>query len=469
MQNILFEHLENAGLVRRGQPQLSRIYSLTAEEIAELGSESELITSVSELPREQGAFAHSATLSLGGGRTPCATVECRMRHADRLTSFATLLSDRVYVHNFLSDHADPPPPGDVAELDERRAVLAEDIHVLLRLRPLIEANLVVPVSSTAAYCDYRCIALGAFGPESERRFERERRRLEGRYLREVEVFAQEFDGKFAVECFACEELLEHGTSFKTYLTTPAPLARMPRLLQSVRSGKRIRLSSDVKRKLGGHKDFADEVLRSIMFEMATAQALGTAYLSERELPIKVLNAISGSPLISQRNEMLQRHLTVAIPFAADLPLGRLIQLRQREEEAFLLFRRALTRAADHVKAEGNDLLEKHAQQIYSDVIAPELARLDRTVITAKRGLVRSLGRSATAWVGAISFGMYTGMLPAELLAAAKALGMTKILADLGETAAQLRNTEANIQSEDMYFLWKVRELSRAHSESRLIT
>ena len=100
--------------------------------------------------------------------------------------------------------------------------------------------------------------------------------------------------------------------------------------------------------------------------------------------------------------------------------------------------------------------------IYSDIVAPELARLDRAVRTARRDLLKDLGRSVVAWTGAISFGMYTGLLPDQLLGAAKVLGATKILADLSTAMAKLISPRDGIKREDLYFLWRVRQMSQQH-------
>ena len=62
--------------------------------------------------------------------------------------------------------------------------------------------------------------------------------------------------------------------------------------------------------------------------------------------------------------------------------------------------------------------------------------------------------------------MYTGLLPDQLLAAAKVLGLTKILADVGTAMAKLVSPQDGIKRENLYFLWRVRQMSQQHRRLR---
>jgi hypothetical protein len=240
---------------------------------------------------------------------------------------------------------------------------------------------------------------------------------------------------------------------------------MPRIVQRALDGETVRLSRDVRLKLKRHEDLAGDILGSVVFEMAVSKILRTSYVSETELPIKILSAVSGDRDLARRNSLIQKHLTSIVPFIGDASPAAVVQLRRREEESFLTYRQTLNKAIDDVRAERSNLKESDARAIYSDVMAPGLARLDRAIRAARRDLLKDLGRSVGAWTGAITFGMYTGLLPDQLLGVAKALGLTKILADFGRTAAKLMSPEDPIKNEDLYFLWRVRQMS--HQQRRL--
>jgi hypothetical protein len=436
-----------------------RVLRLSAGQLSDLGAEAAAVTKAEDIARQSGSLTHSATLSLGGGTEPCASVSCRIRHVDQLAQFAAFYSDRVYIHNFLSDYEHEPHSGDMPSLEERRYKLLDDLQVIVRIRPLIEAGLIIPVTTTGDVCN-QCIALGAFGTDADKRFIDERRRLVRRFFEEMSVELSYDDGEWGIRYEAPEELLEHGERNIFYREPPEPIRGMPRILQRALGGELVRLSRDVRRKLRLHEAAASEVVGSVVFEMAVSQVLGTSYLSDTKLPIVVLSAISGDADLARRNSIVQKHLTSLVPFLGEVPAASVLKLRQREEEAFLTYRQALNKAIDNVRAQRSDLSERDARLIYADVIAPELARLDRAVKTERRGILKDVGRSLVGWSAAISFGMYTGLLPEQLLLAAKALGLTKVIADIGAAIGKLTSPEDVIRKENLFFLWKVRHLSK---------
>src|SRR5262245_35432433 len=88
-----------------------------------------------------------------------------------------------------------------------------------------------------------------------------------------------------------------------------------------------------------------------------------------------------------RGYLVQKHLTSLVPFLGEVPAASVLKLRQREEESFLTYRQALNKAIDDVRTQRSDFSERDARSLYSDVIAPELARLDRVVKTARREIL----------------------------------------------------------------------------------
>ena len=75
-------------------------------------------------------------------------------------------------------------------------------------------------------------------------------------------------------------------------------------------------------------------------------------------------------------------------------------------------------------------------------------------------MIKSAGRKAVAWTAAISLGLYAGFVPTSLIAAAGALGLTKIFADLIQEMLSRGDTIDSIRTDKMYFLWKVQKAAR---------
>src|SRR4051812_39035417 len=64
--------------------------------------------------------------------------------------------------------------------------------------------------------------------------------------------------------------------------------------------------------------------------------------------------------------------------------------------------------------------------------APKLAKIDLKLKYVQATARKSSMKKGAAWVGAISLGLFSGFIPADLLAAASDLGFTKIAAEINE-------------------------------------
>lgn len=104
MSNVEFlAAFENAGFIRDGAVVQARVRSTSAADIFDFAQQLAIVTAIDALPPAQTLFTFAATTTLGGGTTPCSATECRLRHVAGLREFATLYSDRVFIHNFFAE------------------------------------------------------------------------------------------------------------------------------------------------------------------------------------------------------------------------------------------------------------------------------------------------------------------------------------------------------------------------------
>jgi hypothetical protein len=158
---------------------------------------------------------------------------------------------------------------------------------------------------------------------------------------------------------------------------------------------------------------------------------------------------------------MMKYLTCLIPFIDSVDSSKLIRLREDEQESFALFRSALNKAIDEYKVHGGTLTQRDAQAIYADIVQPRLAALDAKIRAAKRRLVKKSVREVLGWMGAISFGYYTGIFTGNPFAGAAAFGAAKAGAELLESTMTKSDVKETIKQDDMYFLWRVKELAHA--------
>lgn len=454
-----FERLGRLGILKKGQVDSGRISHIMLTDIIDLVHECVEQTSAEHLARERSIFAQSASLPLGGGRYPCSSIECRLKKTRQLAHFAVLYSDRVYTRNFLIDYLTDFGQVEKDYTENVRLSFYRDLVILNYLRPLIEEGFVVPVSPPCDCCPH-CLANKSFGKDADKRLERAYRRVKDEFLTRVSVELKKRADGYMLRFKGPELLIEHGAVAIRRWVAPAEFLKMPRIVHRAEAGETVSLSVSTCKKINLHSLLASEELQNITFELFSSQSLGTTFLTERNLHIDILNSLSSDSAIEQRNYIAQKHLTSIVPFFEELNVPDVMKLRRREEEAFITYRSALNRAIDEYRKQGVGLTERNARAIYSDIIAPDLAKLDAKVKTARKSLVRSGFQRAAGWVGAISFGVYAGFVPPDLVLAAKALGFTKVVEEFLEAMLQRGDAARSIRNEEMYFLWKVREATR---------
>jgi hypothetical protein len=149
-----------------------------------------------------------------------------------------------------------------------------------------------------------------------------------------------------------------------------------------------------------------------------------------------------------------------LPFASDVPLSSIIRLREREEDAFIRYRLALSNAVQEVTKQGQSLSERQARQIHSDIIRPRLAELNQRVSQSKRDLVNEPATTAIATAAVVSFGFFTGLLTPELNAFFGAAGLSKLTYDAVKSALAKSDVQRTIRDNEMYFLWRLARQSR---------
>ena len=455
----LYERLARAGFLKFGKVNKSRVASTPVTDLIDLAAEIAEDTSAEQLGREQSIFAQFASLSLGGGREYCSNLECRKKRINELAQFALLYCDRVYVKNFLTDHIPHPGGKTWKDEDEFRQEFTNDLTILNEMRPLVKKGIIIPFTPPLNYCPH-CLASHSLGRDADTRLEALEKHLRQRFSQEITSYELFKSGeKYFLGIYGPEILIDHGVHGVSFWALPEPLRNMPRLLRRVDAGEIVSLSKTAQKKLGYHHRLTQQVLENVAYELTASQSLNTSFLTERPLHIEALTILSESDRIQRRNLIAQRHLTSFVPFLDGVTLEDLIKLREKEEEAFVLYRHALNEAIDEYKAQG-DFTARDAQALYSDVIAPKLTALDSKVKSARKKLLKDTGLNIFAWVGAISFGIYAGFVPADLVAAAQALGLTKVVAELLKLTFDRTDVTKDIRNEDMYFLWRVRRAAR---------
>lgn len=452
----LFEYLKSQDLITRRGVNAERIAQLSPTKILDYARELIHATDLKTEKYPPSAFSHCASISLAGGRQECQFVGCRAQRLEHLARFAVFYSDRVYIRNFFSDYFHFRQ---ITSHDLRR-FLTEDIYLVTLIRPLLESGLLRFISETGELCpDCLGQAMG-LGQNMAKKFLKACHKLEEDFFYNTSVSLDTRHGPWVVELSGPELYYPHGNQLRVFEEVPKSVSSSPMLMKSLERNGRISLSKILSRKLRFHKELASEVVHNIAYHLFLNSSLQTSFLTDKDIHLNFLKYATDDKSVEERNLIASRHLTTIVPFVGDVAIKDLLRLRDREGDSFVQFRSRLNAIIDEFRNRKTDFTTRTARAIHGDIIAPELARLEKKINVGKRDLVSSLSRSFFGMVGAISFGLFSGVMPAEVVHIAQAVGGASFGADMIKKIMALGDAKKSIESEDLYFLWKVKQIAK---------
>lgn len=451
----LYQYLRSKGLASRNGVRQESVQKLTHIKMENVARELDGICLEKAGRRRIPTFKHFASLALGGSREECAALECRQKRLDALSRFSIMYSDKVFIKSFITDICNSGS----TPIDILRQGFCDDLQLLWLIRPLIESGDVGFIPSFGCIC--RNCMCEQFGVDLG-----QQKRLDGLYIKlandflgETSLKIQQIDkGIFWVEQRGPESYFPHGFQGEILYELPKPLGRRPNILKKLLRDREITASHTLQKELGAHRKMAGSVVNNILYGLIAANSYEAPLLTHNPLHISCLNELSGDVNLVDRNNIAFEVLTSHVPFLPDISLKNLLKLRSREKECFILYRAALNRTINEFKSSGSGFTKHTAKELYGDVLAPELARMDRKIKQAAKDLRTTARRAVVSTVGAISFGLYAGVINPSVAPIVTGIGLAKVASDIVKVMA-IGDGEKAIANEGMYFLWKTKQLA----------
>jgi hypothetical protein len=342
------------------------------------------------------------------------------------------------------------------DLDEAKQLFHNELEILLVLRPLIEAGLVVPATASTNTC-FHCLGRKSLPAGEVVKFDAALKRFTRRFENEVSLKLEWSKSEpVVIRVTGQEDLVEHGTSIQIVGNIGNLTRKYPKLAAKLKKEGSVVLPKSIRKEWGKDVEYAHDLFDDIGFEMGLSQCLKTSVVTGRPIEVEILNDVVRSDELNRRNSIVQKHLTCLVPFIDNLSSSELLTLRENEMDAFISFRQVFAKAIDeHIKLKQGKFSERDAEAIFKEIVEPELARLNQKVKSASNSILKKSRAGVIGWAAAITAGFYFGFVESSLIAAAKALGLTKVAADLA-AGMMASSGEDSIRNENMYFLWKVR-------------
>lgn len=392
-----------------------------------------------------GRFSFIANSSLSGGRHPCSFLGCRDEKLRQLVSFASLYSDEVYINNPFEDIARKGPEN-LTEID--RQELSVGIKHFQHLKPLIEKGIVKYALSTTSLCEYHEKVMAE--PLS-RKIEDDEKKLY-KFLHDYLLdkcsvcFNEHKDGLAFFEISGPENFIDHGKMFFYLSSEKLESHHYVKYLRS--SNLPYKLSRKEISKEGILSLIIDPVLDDLANQRWHSTFYGTSCLCDNSTQIKLASKVN-NPVFPANIDDFEQGMKHYLPTVYSQDLNRLLDLREREEEAFIVYRDKVSSMISDSKTLGkNEIIE-----LFRDQIIPEINIIDKKIKNWQDNARETLREKVLFGAGALSIGLYSGLLPSDIGQVVAAVGggsLVKALIDFNKTLKRKHQA----RTEDFYFLWQ---------------
>ncbi len=459
----VFDLLKKEGLTNNEKIERKVMYEWSPNEIIDFNEK--LLDAIEPQPKANSNIANfnyvaNSNLSAQRFGNSCVGLNCRLQRIDRLTRFAALYSDRIYIQNYFDIYPNRPLPPHMSIKwidDNLREPFADDLKVLLALKPLLENSIVCFVKHPAFHFCPSCMR--KYLPvltETQTELKNKTQALSDNYLDSTSARIAlwfQIPGECCIDLKGPEDLFAHGQIYD--VRSDPWLLKKANSAHGRISARDIKLSKKELKRTGIIERGLKEVADDILFQHFCSRFVSAKYLTDRDVDVQLLDSLTYDDDFKAYNEVLRNRIIYNLPLLDSVPLNYLLEVRRKEHDAFLVYRNTISHIISEYLAQRKPISSREGQQIYEDIIYPKLCELNAKVNSIKSSAMRAFKRDIAITSTVAILGMYSGLLPIETQAIVAGLGGLKAARDALQLLSRSITTPDEIRSDNFYFLWKL--------------
>ncbi len=421
------------------------IYKATKDELFEFSETLALICRYHSQGRtiKNENFSFTANSALSGGGHPCASPACRYQRVDSLMSFAALYADVVYIQQPFEDIS-LRDPSSIQEVDRQNLVAG--IYTYHMLRSLIQKGVVKYAHAVNPFCDHHHASIAL---PLAKQIDAKSQALEDSIARTLLehcniTFNQTNRNSPFFEISGPERIIEHG---KVYIHPFQPMSKLFRRFK--KKGVTYSLSKTEIEDSGALGVIIKPIIQDISFQEWHTALYGTSYLCDNPGHMELVSSVNNE-VFAANSAAFTNGLKHYLPQIYSRDPKILLALREREGEAFSVYRDKLRKLL-----QGTDgWSEKEVARVFRDEVLPEINTLNKKLRNWKETARDSFGEKLIFGTGAVTLGLYAGILPADIGQLVAALGGTSAAAGVLMEWNKTLKDKQQARGSDLYFLWE---------------
>lgn len=393
-------------------------------------------------------FVPNADISGTGG---CNEISCRMSRAQKFAVFSALYADKVYIQlQFITDEHYDFCDIDEIEADEElslnfRMALLSDLIMILVYAQLIKNKIVFITPSHQMLCP-ACFQRELFGNEIV-----DIENITSEYLERAHLILRNYDKENNEAQLTIDGIKEFFPDHD--------------LFWNIRDREKLDLLKY--EKVGAvvpNKKYANEFISDFIKSEITAAMYSTKYCYEQHAKL-ITNKLSDAMFLSlNRDSSIAEveNYTKMLPeydllITHNLSLKNVIRLRKEEEESFNKYRIALNKA---IKEQNNATNVTDWKAIYDDIVYPQFNNLDLKMKQIKQGRLNRFFGSMIVIGTSLIVSKFGNSIVPNVFSNVDSFKTTIGAAGVNYKLDKSSTKKADLQNNDYFFLWKLKQKSK---------
>lgn len=316
-----------------------------------------------------------------------------------------------------------------------------DVCLLLKLRPLVENNIIKFSSEYLCLCSSCLDKLAKEEVSFGENMSLVEEILIEEYLDNVDYTVNYVDEEPFVEISGPEKYIIHGKSFVHFRNY------IPDSIKGLaKKGRSIQLPKSAIIESGLLESLTSPIFEDLYHQNSLVNLYDISYLTNRDIDFDILNALH-SKEDAQKSTNLMEGLTHLLPVLRDTSIEKIVNLRLKDGEAFSVYRDSLSSV---VKGNHN-YNSKELKGIFRDKINPELNKIEQTIKRNRKHLTGSIVKDIIFVSSIASIGLYSGLLPKDIGKIVAAVGGTRLLYDMYNKMGKALTSDEEIEKVHIIF------------------
>jgi len=436
MENF-FEVISSVGLDNKDLTPISRLPKKNLKMITELGHF--LLPEYNHDNHSLAKYRFVANRNLSGGGDYCSEIGCRIKEANLIATNTALYADTVFIENPFEKWVDRKIK------DSDRYELASDLAILYKLQPLIEAGLIRVTKSENHFCeDCYDNFVRKFDTNFDQQLQITLENLIQTILEKVDFTVVNKKQETYVNITGVKNLLIDHEMVIVFKKVPQGIKKL------VKGKSKVKLSKTEVHEFGLAASLVNPIYRDLSFQDYFSKLYDANFLTNRPIDYDLLIKSNSNPLYKV-NKVIGNLNHAVVPHLDNIPIQKIISLRENEGEAFMKYRAALFTAVEQSKS----LTEKQVQELFKETIEPEIQGITKTIKKNKRHLLTKASQNLVIGSAFIGMGLYSGLLPARFSEIVGFLGGLQFFNEMKDDVMKLFQTPDEAKSNPYYFLWRL--------------